>query len=185
MEASQENFRFYVLVEAKRGVKPMDVLRQLQVVYGDSAPSQASVYRWHKDYSTGERQSVHNLPHSDRPVSLRNTDTIFRVYEFIQLDPKSSVRGIADSLQLTKNRVHRILTDELMFRKVCSVWVPHQLTESNKAERISCAQSIQKLFNDYSIHELMRLFATQDESWNTFDSILSKAENMVWLAPHT
>jgi len=182
MEASQENFRFYVFVEAKRGVKPMDVLKQLQSVFGEAAPSQASVYRWHKDYSTGERQTVQDHPRSGRPMSLRTENNISRVFDFIRLEPKSSVRCIADSLQLGKDTVHRILTEELLFRKVCSVWIPHQLTEDNKAARVTCAQSILQLFNRYSEYELLRLFATQDESWIAFDSVLSKAENMAWLS---
>ena len=182
MEASQENFRFYVYVESQRAMKPKDVLRQLQFVFGEAAPSQASVYRWHKDYSTGERQSVQDHPRSGRPMSLRTEDSISRVFKFIRSEPKSSVRCIADSLQLGKDTVHRILTEELLFRKVCSVWIPHQLTEGDKAERVRCAQSILQLFNNYGEHELMRLFGSQDESWIAFDSVLSKAENMAWLS---
>lgn len=161
----------------------MDVLAQLQSVFGERAPSQASIYRWHKEFTCGARDSVKDRPHPGRPLSLRTSENISSVYDFIQDQPKSSVRCIADSLNLSKDTVHRILTEELMFRKVCSTWVPHQLTVAHKAERIQCANSILSLFRDYSEFELMRLFAIEDETWICFDSVLTKAENMTWLAP--
>ena len=95
----------------------------------------------------------------------------------------SITRCIADSLQISKDTVHRILRDELLFRKVCSACVSHMLTAKHKAERVVCAQSILQLFNNYCEHKLLRLLAVQDESCITFDSVLSKSENMAWLAP--
>jgi hypothetical protein len=183
MEASHENFRFYIYVETKRGVKPQDVLQQLQSVFGEAAPSQSFVYKWQKELSTGERQSVHPLPRSGRPVSLRTDGNISRVFDFISEYPKTSLRCIAGSLQLSKGTVHRILTNDLLFRKVCSVWIPHHLTATNKAERITCAKSILQLSDDYSEYELLRVFATQDESWIPFDCAWNKEDNKVWLAP--
>ena len=132
MEPTHENLRFYVCVEAKRGVKPLDILHQLQSVLGNAAPSQRFVYKWHKEFSTGERQTVKDLPRCGRPVSLRTDSNISRVFDFVELHPKSSLRCIADSLQLDKNTVHRILIDDLLFRKVCSVWVPHHLTAATQ-----------------------------------------------------
>jgi [histone H3]-lysine36 N-dimethyltransferase SETMAR len=126
---------------------------------------------------------VEYRPRSGRPRSLKSVDNISRIYDFIQEEPKSSVRCIADSLNLSKGTVHHILREELLFRKVCSVWVPHQLTDAHKAARIECANSILSIFDEYSEFELMRLFATEDESWICFDSILTKAQNMVWIAP--
>ena len=69
MDASSENFRFYVFVEVKRGQKPLPILQQLQTVFGNSAPSQASVYRWCKDFENGNRNSVQHLSNPGRPIS--------------------------------------------------------------------------------------------------------------------
>jgi hypothetical protein len=123
MNPSSEHFRFYVCVEAKRGIKPKDVLAQLRIAFGDAAPSERFVYKWHKEFGSGKRQTVHHLPHSGRPPSKRTVSTVSRVFDFIESNPKSSVRCIADSLHLSKNTTHRILTEELFFRKVCSVCI--------------------------------------------------------------
>ena len=80
MDATSQEFRFYVYVEAKRGVKPQDVLEQLRSVFGESSPSQAFVYKYHKEYTSGQRQSTQHLPHPGRPVSQRRVGDISRVF---------------------------------------------------------------------------------------------------------
>jgi hypothetical protein len=136
IEATFENFRFFVYVEVKLGLKPLDILQKLQTVFGSAAPIRASVYDWYKGFASGERESIHHLPHSGRPAALKTSGNISRVFNFLEMNPKTSVRCMAESLDIPKTTVHRILTDELLFRKVCSVWTPHQLTEANKAQRL-------------------------------------------------
>ena len=69
MDASNENLRFYVFVESVRGVSPKNIVEQLRTVYKNAAPSQSFVYKWHKEFVSGQRQSVLHLPHTGRPVS--------------------------------------------------------------------------------------------------------------------
>jgi hypothetical protein len=135
MEVNHSYFRFYVFAEAKRGVSASEVLKQLRVSFGDAAPSQAFVYKWLKEYTTTECQSFNPLPRSGRPISQRTEGNISRVYDYLEINPKSSLRCIGESLLLSKDTVHRIITDDLLFRKVCSVWVPHHLTNANKVQR--------------------------------------------------
>jgi histone-lysine N-methyltransferase SETMAR len=185
MEFSNENFRFYILVEVKRGVAAKDIHEHLCQAFNHAAPSQAFVYKWHKSFSTGDRVSIETLPRSGRPSSQTTVENISRVFEFVETQPKTTLSIISDSLQLSRSTVHRILVDELLFRKVCSVWVPHKLTDANKQQRVTCSQSLLDLFNNYSQTELLRVWATQDESWVPFNMIGSKEDNKVWIAPET
>jgi histone-lysine N-methyltransferase SETMAR len=185
MDATKENFHFYVYVEAVRGVAVKDVFEHLCTVFGESAPSQASVYRWYKQYSTGERNSIHRLPNPGRPISQRTDQNISRVFDFVEAEPKSTISCISGSLDLSKSTVLRILVDDLLFRKVCSVWIPHRLSDSNKAQRVACAQGLLTLFDSYSNYELLRIFATQDETWVPYDLVTCKEDNKVWIAPQT
>lgn len=185
MEASKENLRFYVYTEWKRGVAAKDVVQQLREAYGDAAPSAPFVYKWHRQFGSGERTSIQELPRSGRPLSQRNQSNISRVFDFVEAEPKSSLRCIAASLSLSKDTVRRILVDELLFRNVCSVWVPHKLSLENKKQRVECCQSFLRLFDDYSEYELMRLWATEDESWIPFELTGSKQDNKVWIPPET
>jgi hypothetical protein len=70
MEPSNENLRFYVIVETMRGVSATDILEQLISVFSDRAPSRAFVFKWWKAYSEGTSTSVKTMPPMDRPVSV-------------------------------------------------------------------------------------------------------------------
>ena len=55
----------------------------------------------------------------------------------IEAEPRQSLRMLAEETGLTKDAVHRILVGKLEKGKVCSVWVPHVLSDDNKADRMT------------------------------------------------
>jgi hypothetical protein len=183
MNASSEHFRFYVYVEAKRGQKPLQILQQLQTVFGDAAPGQAFVYKWCKAFESGNRNSVQSIPNPGRPISKRSVANISRVFDLISEDPKLKLAHISESLSLSKETVRRILVEDIMFRKVCSVWIPHKLSEQNKIQRVNSATNLLHLFQVHPINDLLRIFAVEDETWISFDLCASKEENKVWIPP--
>ena len=132
MDAKSEHFRFYVFVESKRGQSPQQILQQLRVVFGESAPGSTFVYKWFSEFRSGNRDSAQHLHHPGRPVLQRTDANISRVYDLITEQPKSTLVYLSGELLLSKETVRRILVDDLLFRKVCSTWVPHSLTEENK-----------------------------------------------------
>jgi transposase len=183
MDAKSEHFRFYVLVESKRGQTPQQILQQLRIVFGDSAPGHTFVYKWFSEFRSGNRDSVQHLHNPGRPVSQRTDANISRVYNLITEQPKSTLVYLSAELLLSRETVRRILVDDLLFRKVCSVWIPHSLTEENKAQRFQCATNLIHFFALHSMDELLRLFAVQDETWVPFMACNTKEENKVWIPP--
>lgn len=183
MLPSKENLRFYVYVESQRGQKASTILQQLQVVFGDEAPGIAFVYKWMKEFQENRRESFNDLPRCGRPISARTDSNITRVFDFLSEEPKSSLSLIADSLQLSKVTVKRIVTEDLLLKKVCSVWVPHKLSEDNKLQRMACAERLLHMFATYSQEDILRLFAVTDETWIFFESCPAKAENKAWIVP--
>ena len=106
----------------------MEVEEDLKAVFPDECPSPRTIYRWFEgfpdpDYSLGD------AARSGRPCSTRTEDNINLVKDFIEEDPRISVREIADCLDIDHKSVHRILTSDLQLRNVCSVWVPHNLNK--------------------------------------------------------
>ena len=93
MEESNENLRFYtyVYVEANQSIKANEICEQLQTVFGDNASRQAFVYKWLKEFTSGQRDSVQRLPHPGRPVSKRTDANISRVFDFVDEHPKSAL----------------------------------------------------------------------------------------------
>jgi len=78
-------------------------------------------------------------------------------------DCRLSVRMIAEETGLNKNAVHRILTDHLHMRKICTKLVPKNLSVEQNANRLEICQDmlgrlkIEPNFLDKVI--------TGDESW--------------------
>jgi hypothetical protein len=183
MDASNEHFRFYVCVETKRGQKPLQILEQLQSAFGDTAPSRTFVFKWSKQFESGNRDCVKNLPIPGRPISKRTTKSIANVYDLISENPKLHLVQMSESLGLSKETVRRILVDELFFRKICSVWIPHKLSEQNKIQRVTAATNLLHIFQLHPINEMLSIFAVEDETWVPFEMCASKEENKVWLPP--
>ena len=177
MDAKSEHFRFYVFVESKRGQSPQQILQQLRVVFGESAPGSTFVYKWFSEFRSGNRDSAQHLHHPGRPVLQRTDANISRVYDLITEQPKSTLVYLSGELLLSKETVRRILVDDLLFRKVCSTWVPHSLTEENKDQRVQCATNLIHFFALHSMDDLLRLFTVEDETWVPFQACNTKEEN--------
>jgi hypothetical protein len=95
-------------------------------------------------------------------------------------DPRLSTRQISEQLDLNRQTVLEILSDDLSYRKVCSVWVPHNLTDQNRQSRVSIAQDILQSLNNLG-EDVSRLYAVIDETWINHKPLGTKQENQVWL----
>ncbi len=73
--------------------------------------------------------------------------------------------------------IHRILTEDLEMKHVCSVWVPAVLTEKNKKDRVACCKRILKSANQ----SVSGIYCVQDEIWVNWDIIKSKQQNKTWI----
>lgn len=158
---------------------------QLQEADLTNPPSQATVYRWCKQFADGTRTSLSDLERSGRPRTSVTPEHIAAVAESIEKEPKQSLRSIAEEIGISKNSVRQILVDSLGMRKVCSVWVPHELSEKNRRDRISCARELIKFMDEHSVEECLKFWAVEDETWILHKDLKSKQENMAWLHPST
>ena len=84
MDLSAENFQCYIYVECKRGVPAKEIMKHLCEVFADAAPSQATVYRWWKDFHCGTRDSMKHLPHPGGPSLKRTSENISKVFTLVQ-----------------------------------------------------------------------------------------------------
>ena len=65
-----------------------------------------------------------------------NEENVGILLEFIKKEPKSSLRYTEMQLYMSKNSIHRILTENLGLEKVFTRFVPHKLTSDQKLLRI-------------------------------------------------
>ncbi len=69
MNFEKFEYRSVIKLLTKEGVAPKDIHLRLVAVYGDLAPSKATVARWAAEFKRG-RESIGDDPHTGRPVKV-------------------------------------------------------------------------------------------------------------------
>ena len=142
MDPTNEMFRFYVFTEMRRGKSAKKIFEHLHFVWESKTPSYDTVCRWIRDFQSEKRDSFTDEPRSGRPSSVRTEESAARIKELVEEDHHLSVRELSNQSGISIGSVHSILRQKLLFRNVCSVWVPYHLTEETKRKRVLCATAI-------------------------------------------
>ncbi|KAL4136294.1 hypothetical protein QTP88_007842 [Uroleucon formosanum] len=136
----------------------METYDKLVKVFGDEALSRAQVFRWHNNFKNG-RESV-----GDEPRNRRLT-----------------VRMLADELNLKRETVRKILTDDLSMKKLCANIVPKNLLTEQKHVQMSISQDcLEQVEADPT---LLDRVITGDESWYFQYDPETKRQSQQWLSP--
>jgi len=77
-----------------------------------------------------------------RPKSTRTELNIVAVADVVKNDRRIASRMIAESLNIPKTVVLRILKEDLGKRKLCARFVPHSLTPEQREDRVTSCQDI-------------------------------------------
>jgi len=104
-------------------------------VYGDNAMKKAAVYKWVKRFSEG-RESVIDEERSGRPATSRTEENIVKVRQIVCENRRLTVRSIAEQVNIDRETVRKILTEDLDMRKVCAKLVPKDFTEKQNQRRV-------------------------------------------------
>jgi len=104
-------------------------------VYGDNAVKKTAVHKWVKRFSEG-RESVTDEEKLGRPATGRTEQNIAKVRQIVRKNRRLAVRSIAEQLNIDRETVREILTEDLDIRKVCAKMVPKELTEEQKQRRV-------------------------------------------------
>ena len=173
-------FRFYCLTESKRGFSTHLIHQSLVEVWGDNAPGLTTVKRWIKGFEDGTRESLNDLPKPGRPSAARVDENIERVRSLIAEDQKVGVRCIEIETGINRETARMILKNDLLMKKVCSTWIPHELNDQSKQLRINSAKNIRSIISKLGEAAYSSL-AIEDESWFFFAPRSTKQENKVWI----
>ena len=183
MELAREHFKAYVFIEYCRGQSPTEIIRQLRESDLENLPAESIIFAWVKGFREGSITSLSDAPRCGRPLSSASTPSIEALENLIRENPRQSIRHLAEHLNMGKETVRTILHRELNLRKVCSVWVPHVLSDRNKIQRKECATNVIAFFDCNSMDFILQHFAVEDETWVLFDTPRNKQENKVWIKP--
>lgn len=179
-----DNFKFYALTRFKLEVSASTCFTELKKAHGTTAPSRATVFRWFGEFKE-DPTSDDSDSDCDRdarsPRTSRTTEVIRMVEDKIKEDCRMTVRELASILDKSKTTIHRVLTEDLKLRNVCSVWIPHNLTDANKQTRVNCAKHIRRLFFAEDMESFCNKFVVQDETWFDLAVVPTKQQNRCWL----
>ena len=168
MECTKEHARFYTFMEWKLGRSNREIHAALVEVWQQEAPGYSTVARWASDFSAGNRESFEDGSRCGRPVSASSDAATTLVRDVIEEDPRLSTRAIAAKTGIPQRTVCRILSSQLLMRRLAAYWVPQVLTEDQRMKRVHSAVGIRdKLLNMGD--DRYRLYVVEDETWVNFD----------------
>jgi len=104
-------------------------------VYGDNVIMKTTVYKCVKRFSEG-RESVTDEERSGRPGTSRTEENIANVCQIMREKRRLTVRSIAEQVNIYRETVRKILTENFDMRKVCAKMVPKELAEEQKQKRV-------------------------------------------------
>ena len=113
MEPEKSHFRFYAATRQRLGISASSVHKELQEAWGDSSPTEHTIYHWFQGVNEGEEESFTDKPHSGRPTSMRTLELISNMENLIKDDPHLSSRDVAEQLVVDQTTALHILRDDL------------------------------------------------------------------------
>ncbi len=116
-----------------------DTYGKLVQVFGNEALSRAQVFQWHRDLKNG-CESVDDESRSGRPIEIWTDNNVQRVRAFVHQDRLLTVRMLAEELNLNRQTVRQILTEDLSMKKLYAKMAPINLSAEKKHEWMATAQ---------------------------------------------
>lgn len=116
-----------------------------------------------------------------RPRSSRTDDNISLVDACVVDNPCCSIEFIAEETGIPWTTVRRILIEDLSFQWKLARWLPHKLTEDQKAQRVTfCKAMLQTLKKRGSMAKTVVI----DEKIVYHDPVNNKDINAGWIHPN-
>ena len=175
-----ENFRFYIKVRTALNIPARIIHDELKSVYDDEAPGLSTVERWSKLFRDG-REEIEDKPRPGRPITETTAENIEQVRILINDDPCITIEGIQEETDLSFGTVQRIIGDHLNLRKITARYIPKNLTDFQRAERVRiCKENLAKIHQGtWRLCDII----TGDESWFRHKQIGRKISNKAWVSP--
>jgi histone-lysine N-methyltransferase SETMAR len=110
------------------------------------------------------RVSIQDDPRSGRPVTTTDDTSVVIVSTLLEDDRCKSCEETTHEANMSTTSVFRLVTQTLQKRKVAAKWVPHQLSEEQKAAPKRVAEELLRRYEVESEQFLNRIVAI-DETW--------------------
>ena len=174
----KKNFRFYIKLRTALNIQPTIIHNELCTVFGDEATSLRTVAKWSKYFREG-REEINDETQSGRSITATTSENIEEIQSIINDNPYITIEKLQEQTELSHGTIQRIISDRLDVRKITARYVPKQLTDFQRVERIRIYQENLAKFES----DARRLcdVVTGDEFWFYHKQICRKSPNSAWI----
>lgn len=179
MECTKD--RQYFLIESLRrnDMNATEVHNIISRAWPEECLSVVQIRKIMRDFNTGDRETFKRKDGSGRRKSEHRLENINAVRELLDEERNLTEEQIARRLEISNSMVHRILQDDLEMIWFRTKWVPHTLTEGNKAVRVDRCHS---LIDSLSTRLCKANLVTIDEKWFYCRNLKPKHRIGTWLS---
>lgn len=170
-------FRSVIRFLLLKGSDKKEIIDQIKEVYGEEAPSKATIYNWIREFSSG-RTSVYDAIKSGRPVEI-NENVSTKLREIIKNERKITQIHLSERLNVSKRTI-QLLLEQMGIRKLCSRFVPKFLTAEMMARRKMACETNLRLMDAVGPNFLWNIVTT-DETPLSIYIPYSKRESKEWV----
>ncbi|KAJ4446487.1 hypothetical protein ANN_13183 [Periplaneta americana] len=164
-----------------RHLKPAEIYRQLKEVYGDTVMNERNVKKWCEMFSNG-RTNVHVETRPGRP-SLITEDLKTKVNDRILQDMRTSLDELHIAFpDISRSLLGEIVSQHLGYHKICARWVPRQLSDQHKTQRMASALTYLMRYHTDGDSFLDQI-VTADETWESHNTPETKRQSRQWHHP--
>jgi transposase len=149
----------------------VEIYRRLKDVYGDTVIDVSNVRRWVKKFRDGESETA------DKPTAVTD-NRHHQIDELIRENRRITIHEIADALQVSYGSVQAMI-ENLGYHKVCTKWVPRQLTPDLRHIRVEVCQELILMF-EVQKDTFFTNVVTGDETWAYLYDLESKNQSKDW-----
>ena len=161
----------------RKRLNAIEISKELDDVYKDSAPSYGTVAKWVAEFKDPKR-TFEDAPRMGRPSTITANENIEAVERIVMHDQQISIRCLAKELTIPKTIIHEIMNNH-MGMKVCTQWVLKLLTPIQRANSVDCCQELLQQ-SEVNPAEFFDCIVTGDEFWIHHYDPLSQLEAKVW-----
>jgi histone-lysine N-methyltransferase SETMAR len=144
----------------KLGIPVCETYQQFKACYGSLIPEEDTIRVWYKEMENlGTLRAIRIRTGRPRDPLLPSL-----VRSALEERPSASAKEIAFKLNRSPTTIKDVLTNDLQLEKLSCRWVPHELSDSHKHQRVALAGALQSMLEFQSEAEY-RYILTGDESW--------------------
>ncbi|KAJ4435469.1 hypothetical protein ANN_18085, partial [Periplaneta americana] len=164
-----------------RHLKPAEIYRQLKKVCGDTVMNERNVRKWCEMFNNG-RTNVHDETRPGRPT-LITEDLKTKVNDRILQDRRTSLDELHIAFpDISRSLLGEIVSQHLGYHKICARWVPRQLSDQHKTQRIASALTFLMRYHTDGDAFLDQI-VTGDEIWVSHNTPETKRQSRQWHHP--